>query len=212
MPYSYEDEYFIYRFTLTDMVYVYDKHNLLKEEDKVLYTDYKELAKNPAYEELRIKYKDCILFNEYNFETVKKAAIINKLEEVMAYYTARHNLIASRHGITYTFSFPYGRNNEWADYMEDVNLLVIFQGYPYGPERDYRYNKILSAGANVAKKPKFYVEEKSWYKLVHKQGCEKIKKSVTLLEETFDSIEECVRLGAYCCECIEHGARVPLLN
>lgn len=212
MPYSYEDEYFIYRFTLTDLVYIYDKHDMLKLEDKFLYVDYKEFVNESSYEDLRLKYKDCILFNESDFNTVKKASIINKLEDVLAYYTSRHNHIASKNGITYSFSFPYGRRDEWADFINDVSLLVVFQGYPYGPERDYRYNKIISSGANVIKKYRYFVEEKSWYKLAHKEGCKKIKDTDMLLEETFDSLEECVKLGAFCCECIEHGARVPDLR
>lgn len=212
MPYSYEDEYFIYRFTLNDMVYIYDKGNILKQENKVLYIDHKEFAGNPEYNVLKLKYKDCILLNEYDYETAKKTAIINKLEEVMVYYLNKHNYIANRQGITYTFSFPAGNSKEWADYIDDVSLLAVFQGYPYGPGRNYRYNKIACAGANIVKKPRYYVEEKSWYKLAHKQGCEKIIESTTLLDETFDSIEECVKLGAYCCECIKHGARVPILK
>jgi len=212
MPYSYEDDYFIYRFTLNNMVYIYDKHNILNHGDRFLYVDYKEYAKNPAYKEPELKYKDCILFNENSFETVKKTAIINRLEEVMAYYTSRHNHIASRQGITYSFLFPYGTENEWANYIDDVCLLVVFQGYPYGPDKNYIYNKVISAGANILKRSRYYVEEKSWYKLAHRQGCEKITESTLLLEETFDSIEECVGLGAYCCECIEHGARVPVLE
>lgn len=212
IPYIYEDDLFVYRFTLSDMVYIYDKNNLLGIEDSVVESGYKEFQKNPIYADFRANNSSCILLNDENYGLIRKTAIMNKLEEVMAYYTSRHNFIASRQGITYSFSFPSGKQEEWAEYIEDVNIVVVFQGYPYGPDRNYTYNKIASSGANIIKKFKYYVEEKSWYLLAHRQGCEKLKNNDMVLEETFDSIEECVRLGAYCCECIENGARVPELK
>lgn len=212
LPYTYEDEYFIYRFTLTDMVYLYDKHNIMDSEEKYIEIDYKEVQTSSIYSEFRKLYKNSIFLNDEIYTLIRKGAIINKLEEVMSYYTSRHNHIASRQGITYSFTFPTGNQEEWAEYIDDVNLLVVFQGYPYGSDRNYVYNKIASAGANIVKKPRYYVEEKSWYYLAHQQGCKKINESTSLLEETFNSIEECVRLGAFCCECIEHGARVPDLK
>ncbi|MDD4112813.1 MAG: hypothetical protein PHC56_07250 [Herbinix sp.] len=212
MPYSYEDEHFIYRFTLTDMVYVYDKNGLLGIDGVVVSSDYKEFQKSPLYADFRVHNSDCILLNDEDYELIRKGPIMNKLEDVMAYYTSRHNLIAQRQGITYSFSFPAGKSNEWAEYIEDVNILVVFQGYPYGSDRNYTYNKVASAGANIIKKPRYYVEKKSWYYLVHRQGCEKVNDNEMILEETFDNIEECVKLGAYSCECIEHGARVPELK
>ena len=44
--------------------------------------------------------------------------------------------------------------------MDDVNLHVVFQGYPYGSDGNYTYNKIASAGAGIIRKPSYYVEEK----------------------------------------------------
>lgn len=211
-PYSYEDEYFIYRFTLTDMIYLYDKNNHLNTGEVAIEGDYKEFQTSPMYANFRRLYSNSILLNDESYELVKKGAIISKLENTMAYYTSRHNSIASRQGITYSFSFPTDKQDEWAQYIDDVNILVVFQGYPYGPDRDYTYNKIASARANIVKKPRYYVEEKSWYLLVHRQGCEKLIDNDMIFEETFDTIEECVKLGAYCCECIEHGARVPDLK
>lgn len=212
LPYSYEDEHFIYRFTLTDMVHIYDKNNLLNQGKSVVESMYSEFQTNPVYADFKKRYSGCILLHNEEYELARKGVIINKLEETMAYYTSRHNIIASRQGITYAFSFPADKEDEWAQYIDDVNILVVFQGYPYGPDRNYTYNKIASAGANLVKKPRYYVEKKSWYLLAHRQGCEKINESATLLEETFDKLEDCVKLGAYGCECIEYGARVPDLK
>ena len=212
MPYFYEDNYFIYRFTLSDMVWIYDKNNLLNHPQKTLEVDYKEIQKNSAYGYFRANYRDCILLNDEAFNLVKKGAIINQLEKTLSYYTSRHNEIAHQNGITYNFSFPSGTYDEWAGYMDDVNLLVVFQGYPYRGDRNYTFNKVASAGGNIIKKPVYYVEKNGWYYLAHTKGCSEIESNEAVLEETFDSIDACTKIGAYCHECIEYGSRVPSLK
>lgn len=212
MPYFYEDNYFIYRFTLSDKVYIYDKNNLLNQPKKLLELDYKEFQQNSEYESFRTIYSDCILLDNENFSLVKKGAIINQLEKILSYYTSKHNDIARLNGITYRFSFPAGANDEWAGYLDDVNLLVVFQGYPYKADGDYTFNKVASAGGNIIKKPVYYVEKKSWFYLAHIKGCSELESSVSVLEETFDSIDSCTQIGAYCDYCIEYGTRVPTLK
>lgn len=211
-PYYYKDNYFVYRFTLTDTVYLYDVNNLLPGDQDVLEIDYHEIQKADEYQEFRSKYGDCILLKDEAFKLAKKSAIIKQLEDVMAYYTTKHNEIARRNGITYNFSFPSNKQGEWARYIDDVNLMVVFQGYPYGLGRDYTYNKVASAGADVIKKPVYYLEKKSWYYLAHKEGCPKLAESTMVTDEPLDSIEACVKMGAYCDDCIEYGARLPNLT
>ena len=212
MPYSYEDDCFIYRFTLTDTLYLYDKNHILNRDEAVIVCNYKEFQTGEIYEDFRKGYKDNMLLHDEAYELIRKESILSKLEDTMAYYTSRHNFIAKSQGITYTFSFPAGRQEEWGEFIDDVNIMVVFQGYPYGQDRSYMYNKVALSAAKIIKKPLYYVEEKSWYYLAHMEGCQKINENSILLEETFDTIEECARLGAYCCECIEHGVRVPELR
>lgn len=212
MPYYYNDDLFIYRFTLSDTVFIYDINNLLPLPEEVIEVDYHEFHKDDKYEQFRLLHDEHFLFDDEKYELVKKNAIINQLEDILSYYTSRHNVIARLNGITYNFSFTSGLEDEWAGYMNDLNMLVVFQGYPYGADRDYTYNKIASAGANIIRKPIFYVEKKGWYHLAHTKDCPKLENSTTLLEETFDSIEACAKVGAYCDDCIEYGARVPELK
>ena len=210
MPYFFADNYFVYRFTLSDVVNVYDIHHLLGAPQDVLELDYHELQIEDEYKSFRGKYSDCIMLNDEKYKIAKKNAITNQLEKVMQYYTSQYNRIAKNNGITYTFSFPSKGQGEWAQYMNDVNLIVVFQGYPYGSDSNYTYNKIASAGANVTKKEVYYIEKKGWYYLTHKAGCIKLNESITVLDETFESLKDCAAKGAYCCEeCIKHGPRVP---
>lgn len=209
MPYFYKDNDFIYRFTLMDTLDLYDRNDLLLTSEDVLTINYHEIQKGDEYKEFRSKNKNSILLNDEAYNLVKKGAIISQLEKTLACFTSMHNEIARKNGITYNFSFPSGDEKEWGNYMDDVNLLVVFQGYPYGAGRNYTYNKIASAGANLIRKPIYYIEKKSWYYLAHRAGCPKLTESTSVLEETFDSLEECAKYGAYCCDCIDHGARVP---
>lgn len=211
-PYFYSEGQLIYSFTLDNIIRIYDKNGLLGNGMKYIEADYQEIQKKEEYSELRRNYPNSFLLDSELYERVKKETIISRLEDEMSYYTGRHNMIASHNGISYTFSFPAGKTEEWARYLDDLSLLVVFQGYPYGPNMDYTYNKVISAGANIIRRPKYYVEQKSWYYLAHIEGCKKIIESTNLLEEVFDSVEACSKVGAYCCECIEHGARVPELR
>ena len=212
MPYFYKDDDFIYRFSLSDTITIFDVNHILGTTEEVYEVDYHEIQKDDFYKDFRTQNSDSFLLNKEAFELTKKGAIMQQLENVLSYYTSNHNMIARQNGITYTFSFPSGTGSEWAEYLDDVNLLVVFQGYPYGADRDYTYNKISSAGANIVKKTVYYVEKKSWYYLAHKAGCPKLATSETVLDETFDSIEDCAKIGAYCDECINQGARVPIIN
>lgn len=212
LPYSYEDEEFIYRFSLIDTLWIYDDANRIGRDNKVIHVSHKEIMTDQAYSKFRLNNKSNFLIDEETFELVRKGAIINNLEVAMAYYTSRHNAIARRNGITYTYSFPAGKGEEWGHHIDDVNIIVVFQGYPYGGDRNFIYNKVASAGANIIRKPLYYIEEKSWYRLAHMEGCERLGSSTVLMEEVFESIGACAQLGAYACECIEHGARVPRLG
>jgi hypothetical protein len=212
LPYYYKDSRFIYRFTLSDMVCIYDINGLLDLPQKVIVADYHEFQKGSVYENFRSKYRESILLNDEAFELVKRGAIINQLEKSLSYYTSKHNEIAQQNGITYCFSYPTGSEEEWAKYMDDVNMLVVFQGYPYGGDSDYTFNKIASAGGNIIKKPVYFVEKRGWYYLAHIKECPELAAGITVLDETFESKEACAQIGAYCHECIEYGARVPILN
>lgn len=212
MPYHYQDEDFIYGLTLTDRIDIYDINNYLNLPIKVISADYHELQNDAIYQNFRNSHPDNILLDDEKFEMVREIAIKNQLEEVLSYYTSNHNWVARQNGITYQFSFPAGKDDVWAQYFDDVNLMVVFQGYPYGSNRDYTLNKVASSGANIIRKPLYYVEEKSWYFLAHTAGCPELEGNPMVLEETFDDLTECARIGAFCDECIENGSRVPELK
>ncbi len=212
MPYYHQDENFVYGFSLTDRVKIYDVNNLLGFSEKVIDANYYDFQEDDVYRNFRNSHPGNILLKEEEFKLVRKAAIMSQLEEVLSYYTSKHKLIARQNGITYQFSFPAGQDDVWAQYLDDVNLVVVFQGYPYGMNRDYTFNKVSSSGANIIRKPIYYVEEKSWYYLAHKAGCPELEGNIMVLEMAFENLMECAKIGAFCHNCIDNGPRVPELK
>jgi hypothetical protein len=213
VPYYYQDEDFIYRFTLTDIIGIYDVNKRFTNAPQKLFEiDYHEVQTEELYRSYRLNHANSFLLKDEAYKLTKKTAIITQLEQILSYYTFEHNSIARQNGISYRFSFPPGQGEEWTRYMDDVNILVVFQGYPYGADGDDTFNKIASSGANILKRPVYYIEKKSWYQLAHKEDCEKLKGNTNVLEEPVDSLQECAKLGAYFDDCIKHYPRAPELK
>lgn len=214
IPYLYEDDDFVYRFTLSNQIYLYDKNNLFENPkgNDFYQMDYHDLKNMPEYEALRTKRAASFLLNDEQFLLVKKRAILDSLEKGISYYVTQHNRIAVSHGISYEFSFPHGSLLEWADYLNDVSMVAIFQGYPY-QNGVYTYNRIAAAGAYVKKEEVYYIEDKSWYPIYHRAGCPILKDNHHVRAEAYSSVLECVELGCYACEeCCYTGVYAPTLS
>jgi hypothetical protein len=202
LPYYYEDNDFIYSFTLGDIVTLYDKNNILGgNSDQTVYTlDYHDIQTDSSFTSFRTLRSDSMLLYDTVFEEIRKSTIISCLEESMTYYTSQHNLIAGNYGITYNFSLPVMSDDEWASGIDDVSMFVVFQGYPYGNLIGESYNKVASAGAKVSKSNMYYIEQKGWYLIYHKETCsELLKDGVILQDEPYYDSLDCVKQGCYAC-------------
>ncbi len=211
MPYFYEDQNLIYRFTTGDVVTLYDKGNSLGGglSQNVYCMDYRDIQRKEEYLEFRNNNPESILLSDEAFNTVRKAAIIKSIETTMAYYTSHHNRIAQQYGITYNFSLPVMREEEWAPYLDDVSMFVVFQGYPYGNEVGEVYNRVLSSGAKLSKNRLFILEQIGWYYVYHREDCPELKNGgILLFDEPLYDLESCARKGAYACPHCNEGAGV----
>lgn len=201
-PYYYEDEDFIYSFTLGDVVTLYDKHGLLEAitQQAVIKLDYHDIQTMDQYAGFRNSRPSNILLQEETFTLVRKSTITKCLEKTMAYYTSHHNRIAVQYGITYQFQLPIIREETWAPFLNEVSMFVVFQGYPFGSGIGETYNRVASAGAKISKNKVFYLEQKGWYLVYHKSTCSELEKdSLIFRKEPYYSMEECVKEGAYAC-------------
>jgi hypothetical protein len=215
-PYFYEDADLIYGFTLGDKVSILDKNNLLGGGiQKIYQMDYHDFQTEDAFAAYRSARPNSILLNDESYSLVKKGSIINSLERKMAYYTSRHNRIAAQYGITYNFALPQMEEEEWAPYLDDIGIFVVFQGYPYGSEVGETYNRVASAGAKLSKNQVYYIEQKGWYLIYHRVGCPELSKpDIILKEEPYYDPLDCVKQGCYQCPVCssDNGVYAPEYN
>lgn len=213
-PFSFEDEDFIYGFTLGDEVRLYDKNDILDpdSDQTVFHLDYHDFQTKEELTGFREQRHNSILQSEKAFNSVKKSVIMNCIENTMAYYTSRHNNIASIYGITYNFSLPSVKQEEWDQYLETNSMFVVFQGYPYGNKSGKTYNRIASAAAKISKNNVYYLEQEGWYLEYHKSTCPELKKNGVIIysDEPYYNVQDCAAAGAYACPyCSDTGVFAP---
>jgi len=213
LPYSYEDDFFIYRFTMdTDMV-LYDKNHLLNAGSKIraFKVSASDIRTGDDYAALRVKLKSKnFLLNEENFNLVRRQAIINCMEKDLPWYISKHNKIAEHYGITYQFALPVADTSEWNKTIVGPGIIVIFQGMPLTEGYSKVYNRMNFAGSNVTKDMVYYIEQKKWYNIYHKAGCPKLEGNPNVLDEPRYSVEEAASIGAYACSiCDPAGIFAP---
>lgn len=199
IPYFYEDNDFIYNFSLNESVTIIDKNGLLGTTNRTYKLDYNESNTSEIYKRIKEKLPDNIMFNKELFLLTKRNSIILRIEEYLTYYVNMHNRIAQHYGISYTFTMPIIDNSELVRSINSPSLIIIFQGYPYhGIENEF--NLFSVAGAEIAKGNAYYIEQVDNYFIYHKRNC-----PIFHLDENakkYYSKEECAKAGAYACrEC-----------
>lgn len=213
LPYCYEDDDFIYGFTLGDVVHIYDKNGLLggEEGQRVYSMDYHDVRVMDVFMDFRKARPNHLLLQDELFELLRKNTILGCIEDSMSYYTSRHNSIASQYGITYQFALPAMRKEQWAPFLDDPSMFVVFQGYPYGEEAGETYNRIAAAGAKVSKNRTYYVEQQGWYLIYHQKGCSEMsREDIILWDELYYNPIACIKEGCYSCPiCIDNSVNAP---
>ena len=213
LPYYYEDDDFIYRFTMNNEFTLLDKHGLISQNiDENIYTlDFNTIKSDEKYEEFRSKRPNSFLLAEEKFALIRKESIIKSIEKSLIFYCNKYNQIATHFGINYVFSIPPLDNSEWERTIDNPSMIVLFQGYPYGAGAKQIFNRISIAGASVKKGHVFYIEQKEWYLLYHKDDCPILKnEGIIHLTKPYYRLYDCVKEGAYACStCNETGAFPP---
>lgn len=181
-PYAYEDPDFIYYFTFSDYLKLYDKHGNEVAEGK--------------YKDLLSRYST--LIPESQFDEIRRNAIINTLTDDMNYYINQHNRIGEHFGITYRFALPYIEHEDWDRTIDDISMVVFFQGYPYNANTNDVYNRYSLAGVRITKERVYYLQEKDSILYYHKEGCPLLS-DYSRMNYTK---KNCAREGAFpCLEC-----------
>ncbi|MDH6672408.1 hypothetical protein M2277_003070 [Paenibacillus sp. LBL] len=94
-----------------------------------------------------------LLDDEDMFEQVRRITIMNTIQDQLAYYIQRHNQIALRNGISYTFTLPLISREDWVNTIDDIGIMAFIQGIPVG---DQYYNNYALGGGRLVKAPVYF--------------------------------------------------------
>lgn len=137
IPFERRTDSYLIQYTLTDYIRVI---NLQTKENIEGY-----------YGDLIALFPEILPGTREEFDKERRLVIINCLTETMNSYIEKHNRIAKHYGIKYKFSLPNIDMEEWYRTVDDISMLVLFQGYPYGNSTLGYYNRIALGGARVRK-------------------------------------------------------------
>lgn len=156
IPYSYEDgEGNVISFRLDDTVRVFDASN-----KKWLEGPRKEVAPYISIP---------LLTDEQTFDSVRRTAIINTLQENLAFYINEHNTYARHLGIDYTFALPVIPAEDWNNTVNDISVFGFLQGIPI--ERGYTYNNYSFGGSRLMKVKYLYGSTVNGKRIYYREDC-----------------------------------------
>ncbi|MEF2967261.1 hypothetical protein V3851_15595 [Paenibacillus sp. M1] len=92
-----------------------------------------------------------LLQDEAVFDRVRRSVIVRSIEDDLAGTINRHNTLARRLGVNYTFTLPLIPQEEWNNTIDDTGVLVFLQGIPVGNR--YYNNYALGGGRLVKGRP-----------------------------------------------------------
>lgn len=104
------------------------------------------------YQDIAAQLPDCFRWTEYEFKRRKKELIIKMIKQCTNECIEHQNQIARKFGIHYEFTLPFIEYEEWYRTIQDISMLVLFQGYPYGNSITGTYNRVAIGGARIAKR------------------------------------------------------------
>lgn len=191
--YTYKHNNYIYNFTLSDFVTIYDM------QTKETYEGY--------YQDLIDNYgltDGGVLDNYETFDSVRRHTIIEMLIKDISYYINVHNLYAKQYGVNYYFTLPEMDMDTWYRTIDDISFLAFIQGFPIqsGITGNYYLNNFSFSCARLIKSDIYYIQEDATthIKYYHKGDCSK------LLEKSLiaDSMESAAAQGYFPCpDCID---------
>ncbi len=180
--YGYTEGRYLYEFSLDEQVVVYD-----------LTTH----AVSEGYRaDLSAALPDSILSDEERFGRLRRHSIMRTLTQALEYNVNNHNRYAKAAGVTYRFYLPETDESVFANSIEDVGMVVLFQGMPLG-FGDATYNRFAFGGAGLVKSGLLYTETAAnglvYY---HRETCTDLHFKST----AFPSPRECAMAGAFPCD------------
>lgn len=202
-PYMWKTSNYVVNFTFGTDVTVY-----ITGGSRAYHGDYRDLkelypaidpntgATNTEHTKLANMLEHSALAKADTFDEQRRNSIISCLMKDMTYYMNQHNDVASGYGFQYVFRLPESAMDSAARTVDDISLLVIFQGYPYGTGINDTYNKIAVGGARLMKDNHYkLMKDENGIVYYHKNSCGLAFDS----DYSLFTRLECVREGALPC-------------
>ncbi|MUG44501.1 hypothetical protein [Paenibacillus woosongensis] len=127
--------------------------------------------------------RDATLFNE-----VRRSTIVGAIQDELSYRINKHNEVALRNGLSYTFTFPSIPMEEWHNTIADVGVVAFMQGIPIGHKV---YNSYALGGSRVMKPTEIVGAMKDNMKVYYRRTCP----FSYPIEETFTSEKAAAKQG-----------------
>ncbi|HEX2945646.1 MAG TPA: hypothetical protein VHT96_06800 [Clostridia bacterium] len=206
--YAYSDSNYVYSLTLGNDVTFYEKSTGNIEKGSV-----DQFIGTLPGSDLIMSTTSAITLEDRlrGFDTERRIIIIDQLKKDINEVINNHNDIAMYYGITYYFSLPTIEESEWLKTIDDVGLMVFFQGMPLGNTGE-RINKFALGGARILKGSKYFLDTEGTDASMYSGGkvyyyhssdtCNKLKPASIPAGgyPMRDSMAECAKEGYFPCE------------
>lgn len=164
LPYTYEDEEFLYRLYLDGRI-----RTVHKDSGEIVMTTYEEVLDSDA---LNAYYAGSRLFiSEEEYAAVQRAAVAESIEKQVSIVLANQSYIAGSYGINISYTCPSFLSVIPVD--SRGTFLALYQGLPSVVGVGYEYSGVKAA-SYIKEKTMYYVaepQEGAYYRLAHKEGC-----------------------------------------
>ena len=151
---------YIFRFTLDEYVYVYDK---VTEPNN---PEWKEGPRKVLAQESAIT----LLHDEKEFDRIRRNTIVLNIEKSIDAEINHHNQLLSTMGFTYKFAIPLITEETWHNTIDDVGIVTFVQGYPIH-RLDRVYNQYAFAGSRLIKNQVIYATEENGQRIFWEESC-----------------------------------------
>lgn len=207
-PYSYSDDYFVYRFFLDDRIIIYEKLTGDSIDKKV-----SEVFDDPAM--LSALSKGNVFTSEENYKLYKKSVISDCIATVIERMVNEHSRIAGQYGYNVLYTVP-DFFSYYTPSQSFPSFVAVFQGYPLSWANKTLYNNVSSSAAHISLAKRYVVEVSNSleqpYSVYHKEGCLHIGSYGKVLSGMYEENEVIREYGAYACgKCFSEDEGVSVL-
>lgn len=143
-PKYYERNYggYTYRFCIgrdKEIISVY-----LPEERRFLTGTREEIGEiNPTFWWLKDKE---------HFEQMRKQVVLETIKGALEQVANQWNMVGKQYGYSYQVQIPELEKQTWCRTIDDIGMIVLFQGYPVEGTRGKTYTRFVFSGARTYKR------------------------------------------------------------